>query len=120
MSKYKFKVDMYRTWVYYHPSVESFEKVSGCDTSRMGGAVYTAPNGDMHIYVPMDEEGAVVMSDLAHEAFHVADFIADKVGLEYIHGTGNEHIAYLVGYVVDHVLELVSKINKGRKKDSIK
>lgn len=37
----------------------------------------------------------------AHEAFHVVDFVADACGLDYVRNTGNEHIAYLIGRVVE-------------------
>ena len=36
----------------------------------------------------------------AHEAFHVIDCIVNACGLRYVNDTGNEHIAYLIQYVV--------------------
>ena len=55
--------------------------------------------GNYGILVVFSPE-AINSPTFAHEAFHVVDFIVDACGLDYVRNTGNEHIAYLIGYVV--------------------
>lgn len=45
----------------------------------------------------------------AHEAFHVVDFLVDSLGLDYVKNTGNEHIAYMIAYVVSLFEDWVNK-----------
>ena len=57
------------------------------------GAVSRRDDGNLDLFIPVEEDGYFSIPTVAHEAFHTADFIADKVGLEYTHGTCNERKA---------------------------
>ncbi len=46
------------------------------------------------------------VSSCAHEAFHVADFLSDDIGMYVQEKTGNEHFAYLVGWVADKIWQV--------------
>lgn len=111
--KNKFKLDPYDTWVHLYTKKEDFNKAANCICdSWCNGAVSRREDGDLDLFIPVEEDGYFSIPTVAHEAFHIADFIADKVGLEYTHGTCNEHIAYLVGSAVKHILQQLEKVVK--------
>lgn len=60
-------------------------------------------------YIVIFRPNNINISNISHEAYHLADVISEDVGLEYAFNSGNEHIAYLVGYVA-------SLIDKGLKR----
>lgn len=67
------------------------------------GCVYGNAEKDYYlIYVNADSN--IFNNTLAHEVYHLVDSIKERCGLEYSEGTGNEHIAYLTGYITDQVL----------------
>ena len=112
-SKYKFEMTPYNTLVYLYTTVEDFDKAADCTCGPFcNGAVSRRDDGDLDLFIPVDNAGYFSIPTVAHEAFHIADFIADKVGLEYTHGTCNEHIAYLVGSAVKHILNQLEKVVK--------
>ena len=112
-SKYKFTIEMYRTTIHYYPTKEEFEKVIGHElNSHIGGSVYNNEDGGLDVFVPLDLDGSLSVVDLAHEAFHAADFIADNVGLVYSPGSANEHMAYLVGSIVGGLWDQIAKARK--------
>ncbi len=45
----------------------------------------------------------------AHEAYHLADGIVQDTGMCYVNSTGNEHVAYLVGYYTDCICKVKNK-----------
>lgn len=115
MASRKVKLNPYRVWLHFHDSPMAFEKASGCKLDDfVGGAVSKPVRGHMHMYLPI-EDGSVSMPDLAHESFHVADSIFDYTGVDLQYNTGNEHMAYLIGFVVESVLDMVYSITKGNK-----
>ena len=57
------------------------------------------------VYVPVVNKGINVPT-LCHECYHAVDFIMDIKGMEY-HGN-NEHVAYLLGYLVNIILEHIN------------
>ena len=60
-------------------------------------------------YIAVFKPENISISNIAHEAYHVADALLEDTGMEYNYNSGNEHIAYLVGYVA-------SLIDKGLKR----
>ena len=112
-SKYKFEMAPYNTWVHLYTTVDDFDKAANCTCDLFcNGAVSRRDDGNLDLFIPVDITGYFSITTVAHEAFHIADFIADKVGLEYTHGTCNEHIAYLVGSAVKHILNQLEKVVK--------
>ena len=63
-------------------------------------------------YVVVFRPNNINISSISHEAYHVADVISEDVGLEYNYNSGNEHIAYLVGYIADLIQKSLSRIIK--------
>ena len=53
-------------------------------------------------------------SDVIHEASHVADGVFDDCGVMLTENTGNEHIAYLIGYIAGCLWD----VNNNKIKDS--
>lgn len=43
------------------------------------------------------------VSVMGHEAFHVVEFIVDYTGMTYQYKIGNEHLAYLIGWVLEQM-----------------
>lgn len=112
-SKYKFELEPYNTWVYLYTKKEDFDKAANCTSGPWcNGAVSRRDDGDFDLFIPVEADGYFSIPVVAHEAYHIADFIADKVGLEYTHGTCNEHIAYLVGSAVKRILIQLEKVVK--------
>lgn len=60
-------------------------------------------------YIAVFKPENISISNIAHEAYHIADALLEDTGMEYNYNSGNEHIAYLVGYVA-------SLIDKGLKR----
>lgn len=108
MATHKKYIPMYRVYLIYTDT-----PFDGIDTNCYGGAVRRIGN-KFEVYLPHDD-GSFVISDIAHEAFHAADFIAEYVGMEYKEGSGNEHVAYLIGFIVDFILDCGHKICKKAK-----
>jgi len=63
-------------------------------------------------YIAVFKPEAMNISDISHEAYHVADAILEDVGLEYNLNSANEHIAYLVGYVAGLIDKGLKRIIK--------
>ncbi len=100
---HKVYVDMYRQELYITFSPKSFTRLTGHTLpDHVGGCVSNGKN--FTLWLELDEEGKLNMSNVAHEAFHVCDFIADRVGLVLSEDTGNEHFAYLTGWIVEAIL----------------
>ena len=60
-------------------------------------------------YIVVFKPENISISNIAHEAYHVADALLEDTGMEYNYNSGNEHIAYLVG----HIAHLIEKGLKG-------
>lgn len=117
---HKFYSDLYREYVLITFDKDKFCRMTGTgDLSHAGGCVAIIPGHPLVMWLDMDAEGKLDMTDCAHESFHVADFILDNKGMEYCHDTGNEHMAYLIGWVMGCVLEAQysQQINDGHVPD---
>lgn len=57
------------------------------------------------LYVRMNDEGGISIPVIAHECFHVVDMILEKKGVQYKEGSGNEHVAYFLDWMVSKVLD---------------
>lgn len=112
----KKRLDLYKMSVIYLESVEDFAVV--CDGSQpdetCGGAARRV-GSTIYIYLPHENESADIR-DMAHECYHAADFVCDWVGIEYKAFSGNEQVAYLVGWFMDFVLTSLNQIHKARNK----
>ena len=63
-------------------------------------------------YVVVFRPNNINISSISHEAYHVADALLEDTGMEYNYNSGNEHIAYLVGYIADLIQKSLSRIMK--------
>lgn len=72
------------------------------------------------ICLPLDEFNNVCIQTLAHECFHMTDFVMDKKGIEFDKGGTNEHLAYLLDHIVGQVLERLEDYKKFLSKGEIK
>ena len=99
--------------VVYTDCAKTFNKETGCelDTNHSGGGTYRSGN-TIYIYLPFCVKTGFEIPDVAHEAFHAADFVSDWVGMEYKEASGNEHIAYLITFFTEYIFDCGSKIMK--------
>lgn len=58
----------------------------------------TKERGDIIIF---RKKEYMTVATMSHEAFHCADNIMSKLGLQCYDEGNNEHIAYLIGYITD-------------------
>jgi hypothetical protein len=115
---FKFYNETYRQYVLITFDAKKFERMTGGESiGDAGGCVAIIPGHPLTMWLDMDEDDKIDMTDAAHESFHVADFLANMVGMEYVAETGNEHIAYLLGWVMGCVLEAQfrQQVNDGLK-----
>lgn len=78
------------------------------DCGDVGGCVvWRDEDGSINIYLERQGD-AIDVSDCAHEAYHAADFIFDRCGIDYNPESGNEHMAYLVGWIVNKIFDCLS------------
>lgn len=76
---------------------------------------------DHHVFVMYIEKGehGILVSTCAHECYHIADMIFDENGIEYKEGSGNEHMAYLLDWLVTRCFDCLDVDNgfenKGNK-----
>lgn len=65
-------------------------------------------------------DGIPSPSQMAHEAFHVMNGIFKSVDLEFNYSktTGNEHLAYIIEWVVKCMCDAVEKEKKCKKQNS--
>ena len=57
------------------------------------------------VYVPVANK-RINVPTLCHECYHAVDFIMNIKGIEY--QGNNEHVAYLLGYLVNIILEHIN------------
>lgn len=81
------------------------------------GCVFRNEEKDFYLIYVKCNNKSVSINTLSHECFHLIDFLGERVGLEYTNGTGNEHFAYLIGYISEQILDNLEYYNKiGLKK----
>lgn len=106
---YKVEIPLYKQTVHVTFSKEAYKKKSGYEIPDDVAGV--ANRDGLMIWLPL-YNGCINVADMAHEAFHIADFIADKVGLFTQYETGNEHMAYLIGHISQRVFDCLDIENE--------
>ena len=87
-------------------NIKVFNKKMGTKKKKKDFNGLTGCTGsEIIVYVPVVDKGINVPT-LCHECYHAVDFIMNIKGLEY-HGN-NEHVAYLLGYLVNIILEHIN------------
>lgn len=114
---HKFYCDMYRQYILVTFDADKFTRMTGIHMGSdiAGGCVCQMDNAPLLMWLDMTEDGKLDMTDCAHESFHIADLMLDMVGMEYQHESGNEHVAYLVGWAMGCCIEAqyYEKVNMG-------
>ena len=110
---HKVRCDLYKTELRICFCKDTFSKRHD-HHGNYGGCVI--PEGQViHIY--LEKYGTEIhVADTAHEAFHAADFICDSAGMVNFEGSGNEHIAYLVGWIVSKIFDCLVLDNEAEEK----
>ena len=86
--------------------IKVFNKKMGVKEKKKDSRGLTGCTGsEIIVYVPVVNKGLNVPT-LCHECYHAVDFIMNIKGIEY-HGN-NEHVAYLLGYLVNIILEHIN------------
>jgi hypothetical protein len=98
----QFKLNPYLCVLRVYIDLDAFDKDTGanCRGDLLQAATFRCADY-FAVYIPASERGMVNIRTAAHEAYHVADFVMERVGMEYKHNSCNEHVAYLVGYVCE-------------------
>lgn len=110
---HKHYLDMYKTELRICFDKDTMQRKCGDDLSECEGYTWW-PHQDntIWIYLAKQDNGCIDVSSCAHECFHTADFIFERAGMVYQEGTGNEHMAYLIGYLVNKVFDALDTDNK--------
>jgi hypothetical protein len=108
---HKVYCDMYQIDIRVCFCAETFSRKAGADISDANGCVLMGDIGPL-VYISKSEDGCVNFSTCAHEAYHVVDFIMDEKGIEYQRESGNEHVAYFIGWMVNRILDCLELDNK--------
>ena len=78
----------------------TFDEVKGCDTLTYGSLVVFRSKGEM------------TPGTMAHEAVHVMESYMDVLGIERAKDGTNEHLSYLLGWIV----KCMDEVRRGRVK----
>lgn len=105
----KINVPIYNVEFTYTNSIKEFNKIllHNYKKSEFYGLCGHRP-GEVVVWVPT-KKGKLNVATLAHECFHAVDAIMNMKGMEFF-GT-NEHVAYLLGYLVNVAMEAVDEAN---------
>ena len=105
----KINVPIYNVEFTYTNSIKEFNKLMllNYNKDEFSGLCGYRP-GEVVVWVPTKGAGLNIPT-LAHECFHAVDAIMNMKDMEYF-GT-NEHVAYLLGYLVNVVLEAINETN---------
>ena len=106
MKTLKINLPIYNIPFSFTSDIKVFNKKMGDKRSKKDFKGLTGCTGsEIIVYVPVANKGINVPT-LCHECYHAVDFIMNLKGIEY-HGN-NEHVAYLLGYLVNIILEHVN------------
>ena len=87
-------------------NIKVFNKKMGCKKNKKDFNGLTGCTGsEIIVYVPVVDKG-INIPTLCHECYHAVDFIMNIKGIEY--HSNNEHVAYLLGYLVNIILEHIN------------
>lgn len=71
-------------------------------------------NGDKVVLVVFPTRKDCTTKTLCHEAFHAMDYMASEYGLDFNPHGGNEHLAYLIGYIASNIAKaLYDEVDDG-------
>lgn len=68
------------------------------------GTCWIEGSKSINIFIDADES-FLNISDVCHESFHAADYVFDRAGMIYNPQSGNEHAAYLIGWISKKISE---------------
>lgn len=79
-----------------------------------GFAFQGTDHKDRRVYALFIEKHGecINVSVTAHECFHIADLLMEQKGIQYHKGSGNEHVAYLIDYLVGKVFDCLELDNQ--------
>lgn len=95
---YKFCIDLYACTVYIFFDADTYKKVTGFDAATTYGQV-SHDGSNFYVYISNGTD----IETVCHESYHIASRICDWTGMLPTPDTGNEHIAYLVGYIANKI-----------------
>ena len=81
-------------------------------TSKGSTHRVTRKRDQMYGYLVTFNPDCLLNDTIAHEMYHVADGIGDELGLMYNKDSGNEHYAYLLGYLVRKCDDFIKTLEK--------
>ena len=110
---HKHDLRIYNTNLRFCFHEQTMTKACGEDVCNANGYTWWPRQADtIWIYLYKNENGSINVSSAAHEAFHAADFIFERTGMEIQNGTGNEHMSYLIGHIVNLIFDALDLDNK--------
>ncbi len=76
-------------------------------------SVIERENGKQAFILYLEKRGDCLhVSTVAHESYHVADMIFEHCGVEYKYDSGNEHMAYLLDWIVNKIFDCLDIDNQ--------
>lgn len=112
---HKFSSDIYRTdfTVCFDRNTFTRKYYQDATVDFAGCCVFKAEDSSINIYLKKHDE-SISVPDCAHESYHAADFVFDRCGIEYKEESGNEHMAYLIGWITHKIFDCLEFDNKLR------
>lgn len=115
---HKVYCELYKTELTVCFHKETFENKFGGSGDYAGCVNVT--DGVINIFLERHECGSLNVTHCAHEAFHAADRISDRVGLDIYPNERNEHFGYLIEWIVKKIFECLEYENDFCSRDSEK
>lgn len=107
---HRINVDIYGQTIFLSFSKDALQNRFGLKDELFDGfggfcCIHESKEGKVFIIYIQDQNGCICMGTVSHEAFHAIDFIFDHCGVCIQEGTGNEHFAYPLGWLVGEILK---------------
>lgn len=115
---YRYSIPIYYgTLIVYIGELEDItEKYSPCvdDLYRFDGLAYRVDGTGPNEYYVLAIRDDTTPKIIAHEAFHVVNWLFNERGIEYSNGN-DEHAAYFLSWIVDKVYKSLNKYSHNKK-----
>lgn len=92
---------------------ETFEKLVGYELGNyVIGHSTLNDKEEILLYFIKNHDGSIPADILAHERYHAVDYFLEITGVDHVTNGSNEHCAYLIGYLVNKVLDALELDNE--------
>lgn len=114
---HKVYCELYKTWIYVYFNKAAFCKdndIDENDSGFEGATIRPISLEPIHVFIE-SSNGELNIPVLCHESYHIADFIFDKLNIEYKQNSNNEAMAYLIEWISSQILDCFNKEKSSTK-----